>query len=56
MVVEPAEAVRLEQLPASHLVRGVLYAHAGLFDDADGLVQVSGVGLSAGQHVVVPST
>jgi peptidoglycan hydrolase-like protein with peptidoglycan-binding domain len=28
----------------------------GLFDDADGLVQVSGAGLSAGQHVVVPST
>lgn len=28
----------------------------GLFDDADGLVQVSGTGLSAGQHVVVPST
>jgi hypothetical protein len=28
----------------------------GLFDDADGLVQVSGAGLSAGQHIVVPST
>ncbi len=28
----------------------------GLFDDADGLVQVSGSGLSAGQHVVVPAT
>jgi hypothetical protein len=28
----------------------------GLFDDADGLVQVSGSGLSAGQEVVVPST
>lgn len=26
----------------------------GLFDDADGLVQVSGSGLSAGQHIVVP--
>jgi anti-sigma factor RsiW len=34
MIVEPAEAVRLEHLPASHLVRGVLYANAGLFDDA----------------------
>jgi hypothetical protein len=33
-----------------HLVRVSL----GLFDDADGLVQVSGSGLSAGQHVVVP--
>jgi hypothetical protein len=28
----------------------------GLFDDADGLVQISGTGLSAGQHVVVPGT
>jgi multidrug efflux pump subunit AcrA (membrane-fusion protein) len=26
----------------------------GLFDDADGLVQVTGSGLRAGQHVVVP--
>jgi peptidoglycan hydrolase-like protein with peptidoglycan-binding domain len=28
----------------------------GLFDDADGLVQVTGTGLSAGQPVVVPSS
>jgi hypothetical protein len=28
----------------------------GLFDDADGLVQVTGSGLAAGQKVVVPST
>ena len=28
----------------------------GLFDDADGLVQVTGPGLTAGQEVVVPST
>jgi hypothetical protein len=28
----------------------------GLFDDADGLVQVTGSGLSAGQEVVVPSS
>jgi hypothetical protein len=28
----------------------------GLFDDADGLVQVTGSGLTAGQQVVVPST
>jgi hypothetical protein len=27
----------------------------GLFDDADGLVQLTGSGLSAGQHVVVPA-
>jgi HlyD family secretion protein len=28
----------------------------GLFDDADGLVQITGAGLTAGQKVVVPST
>jgi hypothetical protein len=28
----------------------------GLFDDADGLVQVTGQGLAAGQEVVAPST
>jgi hypothetical protein len=28
----------------------------GMFDDADGLVQVTGSGLAAGQKVVVPST
>jgi hypothetical protein len=28
----------------------------GLFDDADGLVQVTGSGLAAGQRVVVPAT
>jgi hypothetical protein len=28
----------------------------GLFDDADGLVQVTGSGLAAGQKVVVPAT
>jgi hypothetical protein len=36
----------------SHLVAVSL----GLFDDADGLVQVTGSGLAAGQEVVVPST
>jgi hypothetical protein len=28
----------------------------GLFDDADGVVQVTGSGLGAGQEVVVPAT
>lgn len=28
----------------------------GLFDDADGLVQVTGSALAAGQEVVVPAT
>jgi len=29
---------------------------AGLFDDAAGLVQVTGSGLAAGLHVVVPAS
>ncbi len=37
---------------ANHLVPVSL----GLFDDADGLVQVTGSGLAAGQRVVVPAT
>jgi hypothetical protein len=37
---------------ASHLVPVSL----GLFDDADGLVQVTASALAAGQEVVVPST
>lgn len=36
---------------SNHLVR----VSVGLFDDAAGLVQVTGPGLSAGQHVVVPA-
>jgi hypothetical protein len=35
IVVDASEAGRLERLPASHLVRGVLYANAGLLDDAE---------------------
>jgi len=37
---------------SNHLVAVSL----GLFDDADGLVQVTGPGLAAGQNIVVPST
>jgi hypothetical protein len=40
-------------------VRGVhslVPVNLGLFDDADGLVQVSGAGVAAGQRVVVPAT
>ncbi|MBV8527059.1 MAG: HlyD family efflux transporter periplasmic adaptor subunit [Candidatus Dormibacteraeota bacterium] len=36
---------------AHHLVA----VQPGLFDDADGLVQVTGDGLAAGQHIVVPA-
>lgn len=33
-----------------------LQVQVGLFDDAEGLVQVTGSGLAAGQHVVVPGS
>jgi hypothetical protein len=36
----------------NHLVPVAL----GLFDDADGLVQITATGLAAGQEVVVPTT
>lgn len=36
--------------------RHLIAVTLGIFDDADGLVQVSGSGLSAGQHVVVPAS
>jgi peptidoglycan hydrolase-like protein with peptidoglycan-binding domain len=45
-------AVEIAEGRAHHLTAVTL----GLFDDADGLVQVSGLGLSAGQRVVVPAT
>lgn len=38
-----------------HGVHRLVSVSLGLFDDADGLVQVSGSGLAAGQRVVVPS-
>jgi hypothetical protein len=36
-------------------VHHLVAVQLGLFDDADGLVQITGSGLSAGQQVVVPS-
>jgi peptidoglycan hydrolase-like protein with peptidoglycan-binding domain len=44
-------AVEIAEGRVHHLTAVTL----GLFDDADGLVQVSGRGLSAGQRVVVPA-
>lgn len=38
-----------------HDIRRLLAVALGLFDDADGLVQVTGIGLEAGQRVVVPA-
>jgi Putative peptidoglycan binding domain len=45
-------AVEVTGAGGNHLVAVTL----GVFDDAAGLVQVSGPGLAAGQHVVVPAT
>jgi hypothetical protein len=39
---------------ATNGVHHLVAVTTGLFDDADGLVQVSGAGLAAGQRVVVP--
>jgi peptidoglycan hydrolase-like protein with peptidoglycan-binding domain len=44
----------LEEVPASGVHRLVAVS-LGLFDDADGLVAVTGAGLAAGARVVVPS-
>lgn len=44
-------AVQVREPGGDHLVP----VTPGLFDDAGGLVQVTGAGLSAGQHVVVPA-
>jgi hypothetical protein len=45
-------AIEVAEGPVHRLVA----VTAGLFDDAEGLVQVSGQSLSAGQRVVVPAT
>jgi hypothetical protein len=45
----------IEEVNASG-VHHLVPVSLGLFDDADGLVQVSGPGLAAGQRVVVPAT
>lgn len=42
------------EVPGDGGARRIVPVSLGLFDDADGLVQVSGAGLSAGQSVVVP--
>ena len=51
-LAEGGYAVEVAEGRLHHLVGVTL----GLFDDADGLVQVSGSGLQPGQRVVVPST
>ncbi len=43
------------EVVGAHGVHSLVGVSLGLFDDADGLVQVTGSGLSAGQRVVVPT-
>jgi hypothetical protein len=45
-------AVEVDEQGSRHLVT----VEIGLFDDAEGLVQVTGAGLREGQHVVVPAS
>jgi hypothetical protein len=44
VIADVASASRLEHLPASPLVRGVLYANAGLLDDAEREFRMIGAG------------
>ncbi len=44
------------EVVASGGVHSLVPVSLGLFDDADGLVQVMGSGLAAGEHVVVPGS
>jgi len=44
------------EVSGSDGVRHLVPVSLGLFDDAQGLVQVTGSGLRAGQHVVVPAS
>ncbi len=43
------------EVAGAHGVHSLIGVSLGLFDDADGLVQVTGNGLAPGQHVVVPT-
>ncbi len=43
------------EVTGPHGSRHLVAVSPGLFDDAAGLVQVTGAGLTAGQHVVVPA-
>jgi hypothetical protein len=44
------------EVAAADRTHRLLTVSPGLFDDADGLVQVTGFGLTAGQRVVVPES
>jgi peptidoglycan hydrolase-like protein with peptidoglycan-binding domain len=55
LLAEPGGAYAVETV-AARGVHHLVPVKVGLFDDADGLVQVSGQGLAAGEQVAVPST
>ena len=43
------------EVVAADAIHHLVAVTLGLFDDADGLVQVGGSGLAAGEHIVVPN-
>ncbi|MBV9379781.1 MAG: hypothetical protein JOY82_25365 [Streptosporangiaceae bacterium] len=55
LLAQPSGSYAVEVVGAGG-TRHLLPVSVGLFDDAAGLVQVSGSGLAVGQHVVVPAT
>ena len=55
LLAQPGGGYAVE-ITGSGTTRTILPVSVGLFDDAQGLVQVSGSGLQAGQHVVVPAS
>ena len=62
MLVVPVDALLAKsggayavEVEGTNGARRLVPVTLGLFDDADGLVQVTGSGLAAGQRVVVPT-
>ena len=54
LLAQPGGSYAVEVVGSSGVHR-LVDVTLGIFDDADGLVQVSGSGLAAGQRVVVPN-
>jgi hypothetical protein len=54
LLAQPGGGYAVEVVGAGD-VRHLVSVGLGLFDDADGLVQVTGTGLAAGQKIVVPN-
>jgi Putative peptidoglycan binding domain len=54
LLAEPGGSYAVEEATV-HAGRRLVPVSLGLFDDADGMVQVTGSGLAAGQRVVVPA-